>query len=253
MPEEVNRRVIDHCEHVLMPYTERSRANLLREGIAGERIYVTGNPIKQVLDAYTRQIEASAVLRDLALRERQYVLVTMHRAENVDIADRLRSLIDSLAAVHAAYKMPVVLLDASEHTGESRGVRHRPRAAWGSRFVEPLGFFDFVAPGAVRLLHPDGQWNRSGGGVHPGVPAVTIRDVTERPETIECGSNVLAGSDPSTILELVEQVVQSATGWTPPTEYMAPRVAETVGKIVLGYRTPDAAERRWQDARETRS
>src|SRR6185369_5248715 len=87
VPEEVNRRVIDHCSSVLLPYTERSRQNLLREGIAGDRIYVTGNPIKEVIDQHAHRIAESRILSELALSERQYFLVTAHRAENVDHPD----------------------------------------------------------------------------------------------------------------------------------------------------------------------
>jgi UDP-N-acetylglucosamine 2-epimerase (non-hydrolysing) len=84
VPEEVNRRVIDHASDVLLPYTERSRANLLREGIAGERIFVTGNPIKEVLDHYAPKIASSHVMEGLGLERGGYFLVTLHRAENVD-------------------------------------------------------------------------------------------------------------------------------------------------------------------------
>src|SRR6266511_2120291 len=93
VPEEVNRRIIDHSRDVLMPYTERSRANLLREGIDGDRIFVVGNPIYEVLEAHREQIAASGVLGRLGLEPGGYFLVTMHREENVDVADRLRSLL----------------------------------------------------------------------------------------------------------------------------------------------------------------
>src|SRR4030043_2001340 len=89
VPEETNRRLIDHSSDILLPYTERSRANLLREGIPGKRIYVTGNPIKEVLDHYAQQIEASNALIDFGLEAGKYFLVTLHRAENVDVEERL--------------------------------------------------------------------------------------------------------------------------------------------------------------------
>ena len=94
VPEEVNRRIIDHSSDVLMPYTERSRANLLREGIPGERIYVTGNPIYEVILRYDKQINRSKVMTELGLKANGYFLVTMHRAENVDIESRLNKLLD---------------------------------------------------------------------------------------------------------------------------------------------------------------
>jgi UDP-N-acetylglucosamine 2-epimerase (non-hydrolysing) len=109
VPEEVNRRIIDHSSDVLMPYTERSRANLLREGISGDRILVTGNPIKEVIRHFGRQIESSRILDDLDLASGQYVLVTMHRAENVDIENRLKGLAAGLDLVQRNYGIPVIV------------------------------------------------------------------------------------------------------------------------------------------------
>src|ERR1039457_154717 len=108
VPEEVNRRVIDHSSSVLMPYTNRSRENLLAEGFAGNRVYVTGNPIKQVIDKFSERIAASAALEQLGLERAKYFLVTLHRAENVDVQSRLRSLLDGVALLHAEYGFPVV-------------------------------------------------------------------------------------------------------------------------------------------------
>src|SRR5271157_5452740 len=96
VPEEVNRRIIDHSSDVLMPYTERSRQNLLREGIPGDRIYVTGNPIYEVISHYDSPIQASKIHHDLGLEKQAYFLVTLHRAENVDIAERLTGFITGL-------------------------------------------------------------------------------------------------------------------------------------------------------------
>src|SRR3989304_9666272 len=103
-PEEVNRRVIDHSSSVLLSYTNRSRENLLREGIPGERIHVIGNPIKQVIDHHADQIAASTALTDLGVSPRKYFLVTMHRAENVAGEPRLRRLGDALTGLHQRYR-----------------------------------------------------------------------------------------------------------------------------------------------------
>jgi UDP-N-acetylglucosamine 2-epimerase (non-hydrolysing) len=245
VPEEVNRRVIDHSSSVLMPYTERSRANLLREGFAGERVFVTGNPIKQVIDAFAPQIAASQALGTLGVAERQYVLVTMHRQENVDREARLRELVTALERVHRLTGFPVVvsLHPRTRSRIEKFGV-DTGRA--GLRFLEPLGFFDFVRleQGAACLLSDSGTVQEE--ACIFGVPNVTIREVTERPETVECGSNYLAGTDPGAIERAVKLVLSQPTRWTPPPEYVAPQVAETVCRIVTGFRIPDHAEREWQ-------
>ncbi len=234
VPEEINRRIIDHTSNVLMPYTERSRYNLLREGLAVDTIYVTGNPIKEVIDHYADRIAASTALSDLQLQDKKYFLATIHRSENVDVPHRLRNLVDALELLHAEYGYPVI---CSMHPRTRSKVREfgvaldRP----GLRFVEPFGFFDFVRleQAAFCVLTDSGTVQEE--TCIFGVPNVTVRDVTERPETIECGSNVLAGCEPGTILKLVRLVTSCGSSWQPPKEYLAEHVAATTARIVLAY------------------
>lgn len=245
VPEEVNRRIIDHCSTVLMPYTERSRENLLREGIDGRRIYVIGNPIFQVITQHEAGIAASTVLETLGLDARRFFLVTMHRAENVDREDKLRDLVEALARLHRQFGFPVI---CSFHP------RTRAKVAkfgvdidrQGLRFVEPLGFLDFIRleRSAFCILSDSGTVQEEACIFR--VPNVTVREVTERPETVDCGSNLLSGSDPEDILRHVRLVTSQPTGWQPPAEYLAPLVAETVVRIVTGFRPADAAEYEWQ-------
>ena len=245
VPEEVNRRVIDHSSSVLMPYTNRSRENLLREGIAGERIFVTGNPIKEVIDHYADRITASTILSDLNLEERKFFLVTMHRAENVDIPERLLDLLEGLVGLHQRYNYPVI---CSLHP-RTRSKLAQNRSSYeerGLQFVEPFGFFDFVKleQSAFCLISDSGTVQEE--GCIFGTPTVTIRDVTERPETIECGSNVLSGCDPLSILKLTELVTSQSHSWEPPIEYLTDHVVATVCRLLLGYRLPDLAEQGWR-------
>lgn len=246
VPEEVNRRVIDHCSSVLMPYTNGSRHNLLREGIATDRIFVTGNPIKEVLDRFEPQIMASRVLESLGIAGQKFFLVTMHRAENVDIESRLRGLITALEQLHAAYAYPVICSfhPRTRERAEAFGV---DVGRTGLRFVEPFGFADFVRlqKEAFCVLSDSGTVQEE--SCLFGVPNVTIRDVTERPETLECGSNMLAGADPGVILEAVRLVTQHRARWIVPSEYLAGAVSATVCRIVLGHRLADRAEQAWQD------
>src|SRR5438270_8370710 len=109
VPEEVNRRVIDHSSDVLMPYTERSRANLLREGFPGDRVFVVGNPIREVLAAHESEIASSQVLGRVEMAPGAYILVTMHREENVDVEDRLRSLVEALLLLRNEYGKRVIV------------------------------------------------------------------------------------------------------------------------------------------------
>ena len=235
VPEEINRRVIDHSSDVLMPYTERSRQNLLREGLPGERIFVTGNPILEVIRRTEPLIDASSVLTRLALSPGRYFLVTLHRAENVDIEPRLRAFVQSFSRLRRAYGMPVIV---STHP------RTRSRLARGGlcsdnneiRLMEPFGFPDFIAleKSAFCVLSDSGTVQEE--CCIFGTPNVTLRDVTERPETIDCGSNILSGADPDQILTCTATVLDKAGAWTPPREYLEEEVSRTVVNIVLGYR-----------------
>lgn len=235
VPEEVNRRVIDHSSDVLLPYTERSRANLLREGIAGERVFVTGNPIKEVLDHYAPQIAASQALDKLGLEAGRYFLVTLHRAENVDQSARLAQFIAALGRLHEAYGLPVAC-SLHPRTRSQLAKQGQTLDGSGVRAFEPVGFFDFVRlEQSARCVLTDSGTVQEECCIFR-VPTVTLRDTTERPETIEVGSNMLSGADPDAVLACVRAVLAAPPTWTPPSEYLVPNVSRTVVKIVLGYR-----------------
>lgn len=233
-PEEVNRRIIDHCSDILLPYTERSRQNLLREGIPSERIYVTGNPIYEVIQHCDAQIRQSTILTDLGVEPRRYFLVTMHRAENVDVEARLRALTAALDRVQREYDVPVVVSTHPRTRARMEGFR----VGWNNdqiRFLPPFGFFDFIT------LERNGLCVLSDSGTVQeecaifGVPNVTIRDVTERPETLECGSNILSGADKERVVQCVQYVVSLRSHWSPPPEYLVENVSDTVIRILLGF------------------
>jgi UDP-N-acetylglucosamine 2-epimerase (non-hydrolysing) len=234
VPEEVNRRVVDHSSDVLMPYTERSRQNLLREGIEGQRVYVTGNPIGEVIAYYDELISRSTVHADLGVERGQYFLVTMHREENVDVEVRLRSLVSALDQLHDKYAMPIVcsLHPRTRQRMERYGLTVK---SGGIKLLPPLGWFDFVEleRNAFCVVSDSGTVQEECSIFK--VANVTIRDVTERPETLECGSNMLSGADPDDILRCVKTVLDQPGAWTIPPEYLAENVSSTVAKILLGY------------------
>lgn len=232
VPEEGNRRIIDHVSSILLPYTNRSRENLLREGFAPENVLVTGNPIFEVMESFARQIRASQVLEHLGIKSGKYFLVTLHRAENVDVEDRLRGAIEALERLHAEYGFPV-LCSLHPRTRARLGEFKIDVDQAGLKFFEPFGFFDFVRleKSAFCILSDSGTVQEE--ACILSVPNVTLRDVTERPETIECGSNVLSGCDPDTIVPLVKLVTSKTPAWSIPPEYLAPDVASTVARILL--------------------
>ena len=232
VPEEVNRRIIDHCSSLLMPYTHRSKENLLREGIERDRVMVVGNPICEVLQAYDDRIRSSEALTRLGLRERGYFLATFHRAETVDPEGRLRALVEGLESVGTRYGEPVIV---SLHPRTRDRLQRLGLAASGLRLLEPMGFFDFVRlERSARAVLSDSGTVQEECAIFR-VPNVTIRDVTERPETLECGSNVLGGGSVDDILRAVEIALALPSTWTPPAEYITENVSTAVVKIVLGF------------------
>jgi len=234
VPEEVNRRIIDQVSDVLMPYTERSRQNLLREGIRSERIFVTGNPIHEVIRYYDEFISRSPVLGDLGLETGKYFLVTMHRAENVDIETRLASLIKAFDRLQKEYDLPVIISTHPRTRSRIKGlkgVQDNPQV----RFLDPFGFFDFITlERNARCVLTDSGTVQEECAIF-GIPNVTIRDVTERPETIEHGCNILSGADIATVLGCVQTALASTGAWSPPAEYLVENVSDIVIKIVMGF------------------
>jgi UDP-N-acetylglucosamine 2-epimerase (non-hydrolysing) len=234
VPEEVNRRVIDHCSAVLLPYTERSAQNLVREGIERHRIFVIGNPIYDVLEHYASQIGASRALDTQRLVPGAYLLATTHRAENVDDPAVLECITTALGRVADLYQMPLLL---SVHP------RVEPRLPAGvfagSRVVTlpAMRFFDFVKlqQHAALVLTDSGTVQEECAIF--GVPVLTIRNSTERPETIEAGSNLVTSTDPERILDAARflQSQPARGGWTPPREYVERGVAAKVVRIVLSH------------------
>jgi UDP-N-acetylglucosamine 2-epimerase (non-hydrolysing) len=234
VPEEVNRRVIDHSSDILMPYTERSRQNLLREGIPGKRVYVTGNPILEVINHHAGQIAESKIHKTLDIKAGAYFLVTLHRAENVDDESRLRQFAAAFEQLHQQYKLPVIVSThpRTRNKLQSFGINvENPNI----RLLEPFGFFDFIAleQKAHCVLSDSGTVQEECAIFK--VPNVTLRDVTERPETLECGSNILTGSNPDQILLCVKTVLSRPADWTPPIEYLAKDISHTVVKLLMGY------------------
>ena len=233
VPEEVNRRIIDHSSSVLMPYTQNSKDNLIKEGIHNKNIYVIGNPIYEVIKFYEKQIEKSSIFKKLDLEGNKYFLVTMHREENVDDKVRLRKILAALKMIRRKFKMPVI---CSLHPRTKKRIREfglgmRDR---NIKLLKPLGFFDFISleKQAFCVLSDSGTVQEECCIFE--VPNVTIRDVTERPETVACGSNILAGVNPQEILKSIEIVTNELHKWKIPEEYIRENVSTSVVKILFG-------------------
>lgn len=233
VPEEVNRRIIDHSSDILLPYTHRSKENLYREGFAPNRVYVTGNPIAEVIEAYMNDIDKSNVLDRLKLNTSEYFLATIHRAENVDDAGRFADILSALNKVAEQYKMPVIVSTHPRTRARISGqkIEMNPLV----QFIEPFGFFDFIKleQNAFCLLSDSGTVQEEASIF--GVPSVTVRDVTERPETIDCGSNIISGANAADLLRAIKVVTALQPQWKAPEEYMNLSVSDTVCRVLLSY------------------
>lgn len=232
VPEEVNRRVIDHCSSVLLPYTERSAQNLVREGIPRHRIFVTGNPIYEVLQAYASQIDASPALATHGVEVGRYLLATMHRAENVDAEDVLSGLIEGLIRTAALFRMPLLL---SVHPRVAARIDASALSRANVRAVPAMPFFEFVKlqRHAALVLSDSGTVQEECAIFR--VPVITIRDATERPETIEAGSNIVSSTNPDAIVAAATYLKDAArrNEWAAPPEYMVPNVSSKIVRILL--------------------
>jgi UDP-N-acetylglucosamine 2-epimerase (non-hydrolysing) len=233
VPEEVNRRIVDHASDILLPYTERSRQNLLREGFPSNRIFVTGNPIYEVIAAHEKDIAASKALDAFQVTPGNYFLATLHRAENVDDPQRLSAFVEAFRTLGNDYGMKV-LVSTHPRTRARLLSANLGDDAWVT-FTDPRGFFDFVAlEKQARCVLSDSGTVQEECAILK-VPSVTLRDVTERPETIECGANILTGCDVASILSTVAIAMENTGRWLPPPEYLAPAVSDAVLRIIVGY------------------
>ncbi|MFS8601009.1 MULTISPECIES: non-hydrolyzing UDP-N-acetylglucosamine 2-epimerase [Priestia] len=233
VPEEKNRRIIDAISSFNLPYTPQSKENLIKEGIPSNRIIISGNPINEVLKHYEPAIKKSSILEKLSLKENDYFLVTAHRAENVDHEDRLLEIMKGINMVAEFYQKRII---CSIHPRTKSRIENisllevHPLV----EFHEPFGFFDFVnlEKNAFCVLTDSGTVQEECCLFY--VPTVTIRKTTERPETIQCGSNMLSGIDANQILTCVHVMVNQLKNWSYPEGYGHVNVSDKVIKVVLG-------------------
>lgn len=208
VPEETNRRLVDHVADFNLVYTEHARRNLLAEGLHPRRIIKTGSPIREVVETYTEQIKASEILAQRGLEEGKYFLVSAHREENVDNPERLRALLDGLIAVHDAFDMPVFV---STHPRTRKRLEALP--GWtepeGITFSEPLGFHDYnkLQLSAACVLSDSGTIAEESSLM--GFPAVTLRDSIERPEALDTGAIIMTGLHADDMVMAVRVAMES--------------------------------------------
>ena len=228
VPEEKNRKVIDAISTYNLPYTELSRQNLLREGVPNNKIAVTGNPIKEVINKYQNKISQSSILAKLNLQPKDYVIVTAHRAENVDDDIRLKSIFAALQEIAKEYK---VVFSCHPRTRDK--IQKFNINTDNIIVSEPFGFFDFVnlEQNCFMAISDSGTVQEE--MCLFKIPTVTIRDTTERPETVWCGSNVISGLDKTNIIACFNRMKLSNRNWEIPVEYDRDNVSDVVVNMLL--------------------
>lgn len=237
VPEETNRRLVDHVADFNLVYTEHARRNLLAEGLHPRRILKTGSPMREVLDAYRDDILASDVLDRLGLTEGGYFLVSAHREENVDAPDRLRALLDCLVAVREEYDLPVFV---STHPRTRKRLEALPEWEAPERvtFSEPLGFHDYnrLQLSAACCLSDSGTIAEE--STLLGFPAVTLRDSIERPEALDTGGILMTGLDRDDVVAAVGVAMaagrtRDGAGHLTPDDYLVTNASERAVNFIL--------------------
>jgi UDP-N-acetylglucosamine 2-epimerase (non-hydrolysing) len=236
VPEEINRKIVDHVSDVNLPYTEHSRRYLLSEGIRKEHVFVTGSPMAEVLEHYRPGIHASRVLEEQGLKEDKYVLVSAHREENLDIDANLEALAASLDAVAREFKLPVIY--STHPRARQRLQRKRVKFHRLIRNVKPFGFFDYnrLQMGAFAVLSDSGTLSEESAMLR--FPAVLIRTSTERPEVLDKGSIVIGGIEPVGVVRAVRLARRMFDEEPPPplpSDYLDTNVSAKVVKIIESY------------------
>lgn len=237
VPEEINRRIVDHIADINLPYSEIARAYLLREGLPPDQVIKTGSPMREVLEHYHDAIESSDVLSRLGLKERGYFLISSHREENVDSPDRLRRLFDILAALSKRYGEPVVVSTHPRTRKQMEGLGLQPDP--NVQFHKPFGFLDYIKlqTRARAVLSDSGTITEESSILN--FPALNLRDAHERPEGFEQAAVMLVGLEVERVMNGLEVLADQPRGTdrmlTMVRDYEPANVSEKVLRIILSY------------------
>ena len=259
VPEETNRKIIDHIADFNLVYTEHARRHLLSEGLPHRRIYLTGSPMREVLDYYLPKINKSDILEKLNLEKNNYFVVSIHREENVDNQENLEQILETLNQIAESYQLPIIIsthprtrkrieslhpslithhsslltLHPSPFTANSSPITHHPLL----RFHKPFGFIDYVQlqKNAKCVLSDSGTISEESAILN--FPAITIRNSMERPEAIDTGTIILTGFDYKTIMNSIKVTIDEFVNRKNkdiPDEYKISDTSWRVLKIIIG-------------------
>jgi len=237
VPEELNRRIIDHIADFNLVYTEHARRHLISEGLPHRRIYLTGSPMKEVLDYYMPKINQSSILESLKLTAKRYFVISTHREENVDNQDNLNKILYILNKLAEVYNLPVIV---STHPRTSKRLEKLTDIEMNPliRFLKPFGFLDYVylQMNSLCVLSDSGTISEESSILN--FPAISLRQSMERPEAQDAGTIILTGFDPVVVLNSIQIIVkefEKTNGYKRiPDEYTIDNTSWRVLKLISG-------------------
>lgn len=235
VPEEINRKISDHISDINLAYTEHSRRYLLSEGVRKDHIFVTGSPLREVLNKYQPAIDSSTILEQSGLTTDKFIVVSAHREENIDLNNHFEILAEALNAVAEHYQLPIIFSThpRTKNRITSSGIQFHPLIS----NIQPLGFFDYVKlqQHAYMVLSDSGTISEESAMMN--FPAVSIRTSTERPEAIDAGTIVLGGISKDRMLSSIEiaKAFHTSNRQELPEEYTVSNTSERVVKIIQSY------------------
>ena len=238
VPEEINRKIVDHLSDINMPLTEHARKYLIAEGIPAERIIKTGSCMKEILDFYNKDISKSKVIKDLKLQSNKYFLVSAHREENVDYKTNLKDLLDSLDALAEKYKLPIIFSTHPRTKDRIEKLKNKTTLNSLIRFMKPLGFFDYIKlqMSAFCVISDSGTITEESSILK--FPAIMIRQAHERPEGMDEGTVIMSGLNKKRIIESIDIVTTLYKDKKVPNiidDYNVDNVSQKVVKIIFSY------------------
>ena len=238
VPEEINRKIIDHLSDINMPLTEHARQYLIAEGIDPSTIIKTGSCMKEILDFYSKNIEDSSVKNDLGLDDKKYFLVSAHREENVDYNQNLKSLLISLNSIAEKYDMPVIVSTHPRTRNRIDKMKDKVKPNKLVKFLKPLGFFDYInlQKSSLCVISDSGTITEESSILR--FPAIMIRHAHERPEGMDKGTLIMSGVEKIRILESIDIIIKQYDDNIMPEivdDYNVDNVSSKVVKIILSY------------------
>ena len=236
VPEEINRRIIDHIADFNLVYTEHARRHLLSEGLPHRRIYLTGSPINEVLDDHKEKINDSNILEKHNLKKNLYFIVSIHREENVDNRDHLEQILSVLNSLAAHYNLPIVV-STHPRTKKRLEILKENQIDDRIQFLKPFGFFDYIKLQKESICAISDSGTISEESAILSFPAISLRQSMERPEAQDTGTIILTGFDPEIILNSINTVIEEkelGNYQEIPFEYQIKNTSWRVLKLIMG-------------------